>query len=168
MKIKISLIIIFLTLLLGQSAFAVGVGVKPKKLDVSSKVGKEIKTELLIMNVDDQPAIYSIYPDAIKEQIIIEPNDFSLDANASKIVQLKIKTKNPGLFNTNISVVARPLGATGFAAGSGVKIPLTINSSGIPFLWLVVGILLVCLLAIFAVLLIKRKNKITNLNNKNI
>jgi len=153
------------SLLLINSAQAVGVGVKPKEIDLTVKIGKETVTEFLVMNVSDQPAIYQIYPDALEEEIKLGPSDFRLEPGASQIVKATVTINNPGRFSTNISVVARPLGATGLVAASGVKVPITINSSGISVWWLGFGAALACLVIIFVLLLIKRRNnKLKNIN----
>ncbi len=154
-------------LLAGNSAYAVGIGVKPKSLDLNVSLGKEVKTELLIINVSEEPAIYQLYPDSFKKEIKIIPSDFTLEPSANQLVQVSVKMKRPGLFRSNISAVARPLGSGGFSAGSGVKIPITINSSGIVIFSAAIGIILACLILIFAVLLIK-KRKNSKLKNDEI
>lgn len=159
MKIKLTtcLLVIVFSLLLGNSTRAVGVGVKPKEIDLSIKVGKETETEFLVINVAEEPAMYQIYPDALIDEIKIEPADFQLEPGGNQIVKAKIKIKTPGRFSTNISVVARPLGVGGLAAASGVKVPITIIVSGIPLWWLVLGLVVICVAIIFTVLLIKRR-----------
>ena len=156
--IRSTIIVAIICLLFGISAQAVGIGVKPQKLDLSVKVGKVTKTEILIMNVASQPAMYQIYPDSLSEEITVSPSDFKLNPNANQIVEIEIKIKRPGLFATNISAVARPLGSGGLVTGSGVKIPITINANGLPVLWIVLMVLLVvCLILIFIVILLYKK-----------
>ena len=155
----VCLLFITFSLLLGQSAQAVGVGVKPKEINLPVKVGRETVTEFLVINVAQEPAIYQIYPDALEDEIKIEPTDFQLESGGNQLVKAKIIIKTPGRFSTNISVVARPLGVGGLATASGVKIPVTITASGIPLWWLILGLMIACLLIIFTVLLIKKKGK---------
>jgi len=152
-------------LFFGHSTQAVGVGVKPKEIDLTVKIGRETVTEFLVMNVSDQPAIYQVYPDALEGEIKLGPSDFRLEPGGSQIVKASIIISGPGRYSTNISVVARPLGATGLVAASGVKVPITIDSSGIPIWWLGVGVVLACLVIIFVLLLIKRRNH--KLKNRN-
>lgn len=159
---RLCLFITVLSMVFGQTALAVGVGVKPKNIDLPALVGRETKTELLIMNVDDQPAVYQLYPDALNDWIIIKPAELKLEANANQIVEVSVKVTTPGLFSTNISVVARSLSVNGFSAASGVKIPIVIRASGILWQWLVAGLSLVCLSVIFGV---KLKKKHKNLDN---
>ncbi len=168
MRLKIGLIVIAISLLLGQGVQAVGVGVKPKAINLSVPVGRETTTEFLVINVAAEPAIYQVYPDALVDEVKISPTDFQLDPGASKIIKATVKIKSPGLFGTNISVVARPLGAGGLAAASGVKLPLSITASGLP-LWLkIIGLVLtICLVLIFGLLLIKRHQNKVKINKLN-
>lgn len=153
-KCKPQVIILFLALLFllfSQSALAVGVGVKPDKIDLNITAGKETQTEILVINVAEQPAIYEIYLDALEKNITISPNEFQLDPDATQIVKLNIKINSLGKFATNLSVVARPLSAGGLTAASGVKIPLTVTTSGIPLWWISLGIAFVGLVALLAI-----------------
>lgn len=143
-------------LLFSSSVQAVGVGVKPKEINLSVKINQETITEILVMNVSAEPAIYQIYPDALEQEIKTEPSDFRLEPDGSQIIKVKVILKTPGRFNTNLSIVARPLGNSGLTAASGVKIPITIESSGLPWLWLLAGSILICLLIFFGVKLLKR------------
>ena len=157
--IKIT-VFIFLFLVLTQTALAVGIGVKPKKIDLDVGVGKIVKTEMLIMNVSKQPAIYQVYLDGLTDFVSVSPTDFKLEPNANQIVTVTVKAKSPGILATNISAVARPLSVGGLPAASGVKIPITITSSGIPILWWVIfGIIFgVCLLVFFMIKFKRGKN----------
>lgn len=144
---RLLLIVIFL--LFGPSAYAIGVGVKPEKINLDVKVGQNTKTEILVINVAPQPAIYQIYPDGLEKEITISPNAFQLDPNGTQIVQVAVQINTPGKFVTTLSIVARPLGAGGLTAASGVKMPVIITASGIPFLWIALGIIMAILVALF-------------------
>lgn len=159
-NLRACLLVVFLGLLFGNSVQAVGVGVKPKEIDLSVKAGQETVTEFLVMNVDKVPAMYKVSLDAMEDKIKINITDFVLEPNESKIVKVAVKIESPGRFSTNISVVARPLGAGGLTAASGVKVPITIAVSGIPF-WLIVlgAVIVICLIVIFVVKLNKGRNK---------
>ncbi len=149
------------------SVSAVGIGVKPKEVNLEVKVGQEVKTELLMMNVSAEPAIYQIYPDGLESIISISPTDFGLEPNANQIITLTIKAKTPGRFATNISAVARPLGAGGLPAALGAKIPITITASGVALWQLILGAAVGgCLIIFFVLKLIKRKKP--NINQVNL
>ncbi|MFA5659727.1 MAG: hypothetical protein WC900_10655 [Oscillospiraceae bacterium] len=156
---RLIILVVASSLLFGSSAQAVGIGVKPKKIDLNVVLGKEIKTEILIINVSDEPAMYQVYPDSLKQEIKVSPSDFTLDPSASQLVEIKVKMKSPGLFATNISAVARPLGSGGLVAASGVKIPFTASVSGWPVSWFIIGFIFVCFAIVFMLLLIKRRKK---------
>ena len=127
--------VFFGSLLYNQSVYAVGVGVKPKEIDLNVRVGQQVATEILVINISKEPALYSVSADALEDDIIISPQDFKLEADTNRLVTISVKMKTPGRFATNISVVARPLGAGGLTAASGVKLPLTITASGFPGWW---------------------------------
>ncbi|MFA5021691.1 MAG: hypothetical protein WC508_01230 [Patescibacteria group bacterium] len=151
-------------LFLANQAQAIGVGVKPKEINILAITGREVISEFLVVNISQEPARYEIYPDGLQRELKLEPTDFRLEPDGSQIVKVKVNLKNPGRFNTNISVVAHPLANAGLAAASGVKIPITIVSCGW-WIWYLVGVLVVaCLVAIFGVKLLKNR-KIKDLKN---
>jgi len=150
----------------GNYAWAVGVGVKPKEINLDLRAGKEVETEILVVNVSDEPAFYEVYLDAFENNINIEPSNFRLESSESQIVSLKVKINTPGRFGTNLSVVARPVAALGIPAGSGVKVPVDIVVSGLPVWWIIAGVfLIVCLLLVFVVILIYKKRKKNSVSN---
>lgn len=150
----VNLFLVFMFMLFSQSAHAVGVGVKPDKIDLGIIVGKYTETEILVINVASQPAIYQIYPDGLEKNITVSPNEFQLDPQATQLVKVTVKINIPGKFATNLSVVARPLAAGGLSAASGVKIPITITTLGSLFWWIALGILIFSLVVFF---LVKKK-----------
>ena len=145
---------------------AVGIGIKPIRLDLNVSLGKEVKTEILVINVSDEPAVYQLRPDSFVGEIKISPDSFILQPAENQLVEVAVKMRSSGLFLTNISAVARPLGGSGgFSAGSGIKIPITISSSGIRIWYFVFTGFLACLFIFFAVILIKGINrKVPHLN----
>lgn len=150
-KYLISAIIILSLILLPSITQSASVGVKPSQLNLELQTGKEIQSQILIINVEQQPAIYQIYPDDFAGNIKPSPSEFRLEANATQIVDLKIKFNNPGSYVTNLSVIAKPLTASNLAVSSGVKVPVAINVNGFP-IWLlgliIVGVIVTCLMII--------------------
>lgn len=156
--LMIFLLIALACLFLVNPVYAIGLGVKPTEINLKVVIGKPTETELLVMNVTNQPAYYQVYPDAFADQIMVGPTDFRLEPETSQIIKVKINPKNPGRFATNISIVARPLDAAGLSAASGVKVPITLEVSGLPFFRLLIGIVVgICLLLIFGVKLLRRQ-----------
>ena len=139
---------------------AVGIGVRPTAVNLNVRAGKTVETEILVMNVSDQPALYQVYLDGLQDSVRVSPSDFQLEPQASQLITLSITVQRPGRFATNISAVARPLSASGLPAASGVKVPLTITASGIPLWWLIFGIgFTVCLVIFFMLKFRKRINQ---------
>ena len=166
--VKCSAVLLFFCafVLSASQASAVGVGVKPKEINLDIRAGKQTETEILVVNVSSEPAFYEVYPDALENKINLEPSNFRLEPDESQIVALKAKINTPGRFGTNLSIVARPVAASSFPAGSGVKVPISIIVSGLPFLGhILVVFSAACLVLIFVVILLYKKKKFQAPNN---
>ncbi|MDX9893399.1 MAG: hypothetical protein RB292_03200 [Patescibacteria group bacterium] len=159
--------IIFFSFLVGgvvvaSSVQAVGLGVKPKKLEVQARSWQTVQTEFLVMNVSQEPGLYQVYADGLENKINFEPTEFKLEPGSSQVVKLTVKSIAAGIYSTNISVVARPLGSGGLISASGVKLPLVLTITRLDW-FLVLAFGLVCLLVGYVVLWILRtKRRINN------
>lgn len=141
-----------------ELAGAVGIGVKPKELNLKVVVGRETETEILVTNAGEEPALYQVYPDGLIGKIAVQPTDFRLEPNGSQIIKVIVRVRSPGKLTTNLSVIARPFSSSGFSAATGVKVPINIEASGIPWWWVVLGtIISVCLLVLFVIRLKKKR-----------
>jgi len=156
----ITIISVGCNLLLAQTVFAVGVGIKPKEINVDVSIGEGSAVEILVTNSGEEPAVYQVYPDNYERKITISPADFRLDARASQIVKIVIKSWMPGEFNTNLSVVGRPVDNQELTVGSGVKVPINIKVQNLSK-WQMVfgGIIIICLLILFMIIFKKDKGK---------
>jgi hypothetical protein len=134
-----------------QPALAVGVVVKPSRLEISGRMLSPSAKEILVINNTAEPAIYKVYPDSYRSQISAAPAEFQLAGNESRIVNISAKFNWPGERRLNISVVGRPLGASELAAASGVKIPVTLTVAGWGQFWLFLVLISLCLVLGFAV-----------------
>lgn len=144
------------------TADAVGIGVKPKSLNINAGAGRAVKTEMLVMNTGAEPAMYKITPDGLENRINISPADFRLEPDGTQIISVSVKILTPGKYASNLSVMAKPLSTEGFSASTGVKIPIEINVFGYMGMAIIAA---VCLLA--AIMIIFKKNIInSNLCNK--
>jgi hypothetical protein len=163
-KILLSFILLIVFCLMPiSSVFAISVGVKPKELNLNIPIGRESKSEILVFNMGKELALYQVLPDAYNNKIFIEPADFRLEPNGNQIVKVIVKSWRPGKFATNISIVARPIGAGGIPVVSGVKVPIVITVSSAIF-WLILAVILFfCFLGIHVIILKKRER---NINNK--
>ena len=162
MKKIISFFILLIVFILMpvSSVFAISVGVKPKELNLNIPLGRETKSEILVFNAGKELALYQVLPDAYNNKISVEPADFRLEPDGNQIVKVIVKTWQPGKFVTDISIIARPIGAGGIPVVSGVKVPIVITASSAIF-WFISGIILFfCFLGIHMVILKKRKRNI--------
>lgn len=165
-KIYLVILLIICCLFFAVPVLAVGIAVKPKEINLNVTVGRQTETEILVINISEEPAMYQVYPDALLEVITVTPADFRLEPNGNQIVNIIVKAKKPGRFATNISAIARPVGAGGLPTASGVKVPITIIASGILLWRLILGIFVgICLLIIFIVKLKKRSKSIIHKPN---
>lgn len=163
---KILLLTITIFLLTTAIAQAVGISVAPSKLKIESIAHQVSTSYLAIKNPSSKVAIYDVYSDDLESWISVESSSFILEAGETKKVAISIRPPQPGVFSTNISIVAKPLSTREFQANSGVKIPLQIRALASPqgqsWLTLTTGIyaidILLGLILVMA-LITKRKNQ---------
>ena len=138
---------------------ALGLIVRPDSVNLVSNF-TQIKTfEILVGNNSDQPALYLIYPDNFSKQIKIEPESIKLEPNEIKSIKIVTRFLLPGYYQTNISVITKPLSAGSLVASPGVKLPLIIQVGGWVYLGALGGLILFCLGLIFGVKLFLVVNK---------
>jgi len=176
MKFKILIILfsVFCSLLFADSALAIGIGAKPSFLDLELKVGQLKEVKILVYNISQEAGIFQVFPDELKDWIKIEPDNFRLEAGENKKVKITILAKEGEGKATNLSVLAIPLDRRSFSVGPGLKIPLRLNvkkeksiflaslSAALSqnWLWLLLGILVICFLGFFGGKYLKRRRKI--------
>lgn len=154
-----SLLLVLAGLSLATPAHAVGVGVKPKEINLQAKSGKKIAAEILVMNVANEPALYQVYLDDTEKNITLWPRDFQLLPGASQLVKIESRFNWPEKTTSTISVVSRSPEAGGLTAASGIKIPLTIAVYGVTLWTIITGwAIIACLIIISIVLLRKGRN----------
>jgi len=176
MKFKIFLIsfLIFCFFLSIDQVLALGVGANPSFLDLELKVNQQKEAKILVYNISQEPGIFQIFPEELKDWIKIRPDNFRLEAGENKEVEIKVLAKEGGQRATDLSVSAIPLDRQSFSISPGLKIPLRLNvmEERPIFLasvleafrqswpWLIVGILVICLIGIFLIKYFKRRKKI--------
>lgn len=119
----------FCLLFFSESVFAIGIGVAPSVLDLETKLKSLTEAKILVYNLSDEPVIFEISVDELKNQIITEPDNFRLEAGEKKEVAVKISAKMEGITKTNLSISAMSLDRKSFSVSSGIKIPVSIKSS---------------------------------------
>ncbi|NUM25734.1 MAG: hypothetical protein HUU49_03905 [Candidatus Buchananbacteria bacterium] len=155
---SIGALLLLIHFLVGPAAAAVGVAVKPVQLTLQGTTMRAAAGEFLVANVDQVPALYQVSADQFGDIISFDSADFQLQPQETRIVKFKAWFVSPGTFQTNISVAAKPLGNSGLAAASGVKVPLTITVGGISLMALI-GLIMVFCLVLAILLMIRLKKK---------
>ncbi len=151
MKIKLIILLIFSAVVFpASSAFAIGVLARPDHLNIQSYLGQTASVELLVANNSDQPAIYSVYADRLKSQIKIEPENFKLEPGETRSVWISARFFWPGIYRSDISVLARSMSAGDLSALPGVKVPLSVEVGGWGLAVFLGALILLCLGTVFA------------------
>lgn len=120
---------------------AVGLEVNPSKIKLEGAAGEKFQTHLTVSNPSPEVAVFDVYPDSFDLQIKTSPASFVLESGQSREVGISFNFSESGQFQTNLSIVARPLSKNSFSAGGGVKIPveLTIQNRNPLFLASIMG-----------------------------
>jgi len=125
--------VIFIGLILLGVPFGVcaaGIQVSPSSLKFEIRAGEEAEKEIVVVNPAADVQIFEIFADEFSDLVKINVSSFTLEPNSKKTVSIKIdsksKNKNPGIYKTHLSVIAKPLLDSRFQANTGVKIPVLI------------------------------------------
>lgn len=106
---------------------ASGLKVSPSELITAGNIGLPVKQVLTIQNPDTVTADFQVYSDDFSAAININPAVFTLKPQEAKVVTLEAVFSVPGVYKTNISVIAKPQAANKFRANTGVKISWEIS-----------------------------------------
>ena len=154
---KILLSVIAFSFFVSQEVTAVGVMVKPKEINLTLAAGEKAKTEFLVINSANEPAIYQVILDGNDSAIKIQPAEFLLDAGQSQLVTLTARFFWPKNYSGEVSVVARPPGASGLVTATGIKLPIKIEVIGLPWFLIIGGLAFICSLVFFVISLRKKR-----------
>lgn len=112
------------------TAFAAGVSASPERLNFNVQ-NSPVTDEIIVANPSADVQLFEIYPDDFERQIKITPTSFTLESGERKRIKVTVGTQwTRGISSTNISVLERPLADSQVKISAGIKIPVTINSSG--------------------------------------
>jgi P pilus assembly chaperone PapD len=146
------LILTLATLILSSTASAAGIQVSPSGLDFTIGNNRPVSQDIVVANPTPDVHLFQVYVDNFSDAVTANPASFTLEAGARKTVNItvhpKILNKSGGeLFNTNLSVVSKPLADTRLEVGTGVKLPITVTlaqgtKNNALFLWIFAGILI--------------------------
>lgn len=128
------------------AVLAAAVTVKPQQVDIVFNVNQKGSAELLVVNSDDAPALFTI---TSTNSISIEPHSFQMNPYESKKIVVFIESILPKTKNTEISVVSHPLKAGGISAAAGIKVPLTFTAYGIHWSFPLFGAVILSAVAFF-------------------
>ena len=110
------------------TALAVGIEVRPAKLELTSE---QPSNYLTVTNPTADVIIYEVYADDFGDLLEINPTSFTLEAGASRQVSItlsdKPEAKSGSLLSTNLSILQKALADSRLQAQVGLKITLTIN-----------------------------------------
>jgi len=125
---KIFNLSLLLLLVLPSAVSAVGVAVYPAEVSIEAAIGEQTTTRLKVSNPSSDVAVFEVYPDEFDQLIKISPSSFTLESSEERQVIITVTPRESGRLHTAISVVGRPMASSAFQAGSGAKVPFTINS----------------------------------------
>ena len=113
-----------------DSAMALSVGVTPGKLEINLSE-ENASSSLNIINSDSKTSHYKIYiADAAYEQYFnIEPSEFDLPGNSTKIININVQD-NCNLqynFTARISIVSVSPDS-GLRCGAGIRVPVIVRN----------------------------------------
>jgi len=108
---------------------AIGLAVTPSQLNIESVPGESVEASVTVKNASDEVAYFEAFPDAFDSMIDISPRSFTLEAEEARTLTVRVENEVSGQFQTELSIVARPLGGTVYSAAGGVKIPLSLTTT---------------------------------------
>lgn len=140
-----------LLMILPYSASAVGVAVKPKKINIVAERGKTVTEKIVVSNIFNEALIYEIALDDYKNIITVNPKSIKLFPKESHIITLNIAARGYTKKTTFLSVVAHPLSGNDLKISSGVKIPFELNVKVNMFDRVMLAVFFVCLMLVIAI-----------------
>lgn len=132
---KVRFLFFLLILCLPLPSLAVGLAVEPAKLELSYPQNKQ--EQLKITNISSEPIFVRIQADDLRDNIKVEPSEFNLLPEEIMFIDLTVNFSQQAsaVQKTNLSVISQALHQNSFKAASGIKIPLTINTTKISSFW---------------------------------
>ena len=109
------------------TVYGAGLSVTPGKISETIRADEEFKASITVSNPTQDVSLIEVYPDDLIRFIRVEPRSFTLEPAEEREVGIVFDFEDEGVYSTMISIVARPLGARTFKAGSGIKIPANIS-----------------------------------------
>jgi len=130
LRIKSLIFLFFLTLLLPGIIKAAGLQVTPSELNFNLPNNELVDQEIVVVNPTADVQIFEVYADDFSKIITARPASFTLESGGRKTVVIEVRSElvesEPGLYQTDLSIIAKPLLDSRFPANTGIKVPVTI------------------------------------------
>ncbi|OGF74384.1 hypothetical protein A2Z63_01445 [Candidatus Giovannonibacteria bacterium RIFCSPLOWO2_02_44_8] len=124
---KSAAIILVSLFLIAANAEAVSLSVSPPELKASGSVLEPASAKFTVKNSSDGVALFEVYLDDFESAIKLFPESFILEAGEKKEIEVKADFGKSGKYQTDISVLAKPVANSAFRAAGGLKIPLIVE-----------------------------------------
>lgn len=128
-------LVALLSFLAAVKVSAAGISVRPTKLFFKAQVNQSASQTLTVKNITTGPLIYRFYSDDLADQIIIKPEFLRLDPAESEQVVITSQLRYPGIYLTNLSVLAEAMERRDFNTIAGIKVPLEIRAESAASNW---------------------------------
>ena len=152
-------------LVMPVSAFAAGIGIAPEFFDIYlDSPAQNSQVVMGVFNTGENPALYRVFPDDLDQLILVDQEQFRLEAGESREIEIQIKSFPPGKYQTTLSIVGEDINADLSIPKTGVKIPITVSVAGGSYqgramMITVIGLILLALfLLLFSVWRFNRKS----------
>ncbi len=152
---------LFLLFLLIPQVAGIGVGASPDKIEFGEvRVKEGAMRELYVINTDDETGQILLTAEGV--DLIMYPQEFSLGARESRIVNVSIDQKEPGEYKGSILITTRPSGDDpgGLGLGAGVRVPVSFVVKDEIFIKTLQGVGGLLIAIAFVVLLWMRRSKV--------
>lgn len=124
--------ILFIATLAGYAipCHAVGLAIQPARLELAAEWGSAASGEILVTNVTNQPAMYTVRNPAASDVVQVRPSSFRLDPADTQLVTVRYAPRGISDRQVSLEVVANPLAGAPLTLASGVRYPLELVATG--------------------------------------
>jgi P pilus assembly chaperone PapD len=144
---------VIVLLMSASSAFALGIGVAPGKMDFSVRPGSSEAQTLNVINQSDRESVFRVYIEGEQaEWVKIEPGEFTLDAQDTESVEILVApplTAAPEEHNFPICIVSIPPNSA-LNIGAGIKVSTHVQITELPVMaiqWWIVAVVILMIVA---------------------
>ena len=146
-----------------SSAFALGIGVAPGKMDFNVRPGGSEAKTLRVINQSDEESVFHVYIEGEQAQWVkITPGEFTLDGRGTESVEIMVAPSlmaAPEDHNFAICVVSIPPNSD-LSIGAGIKVSTHVQITELPIMaiqWWIASVVILAIVAIGLLVLWWRK-----------